>query len=285
MKGDGKGDGSPFEFTPNPGEDARHGVLCIHGFTGTPFAMRYLGQHLGHRGFHVLGPVLAGHGTTLEALSRSTWQDWYASVEAAFDQLASRCERVAVVGQSLGGLLALHLARHRAREITAIAALATPLWLSSLAHWVVRHTGPGSLGRRLIPRLPKLGGSDIRDPAMKKQIPSLPAIPTPALHQLVEFMEIVRGELPDITVPTTIIHSEKDHTAPYACSLEIADKLAGSPVAHHPLHESYHLIAIDTERDFVADTVGDFFDDCFADRSARTVGGDTADHEPGSGPE
>lgn len=278
MKGAGKGDGSPFEFTPNSGEDARHGVLCIHGFTGTPFEMRHLGQRLGERGFCAVGPVLSGHGSTLEALARSTWHDWYTSVEAAFDQLRSRYERVAVVGQSLGGLLTLHLARHRAREITAIAALATPLWLFPLAQWAARNTRPGSLGQRLVPSLPKLAGSDVHDQVMKKKNPSHRAIPTPALQQLVEFMEIVRGELTDIAVPATILHGENDHTAPYSCSLKIADKLAGDPVVHRSLPRSYHLLAIDVERDLVADTVADFFH-----QTAPTVGA-SSPSDPASGP-
>src|SRR6266508_285833 len=31
------------------------GVLCIHGFTGTPFEVRYLGERLADRGLTVVG--------------------------------------------------------------------------------------------------------------------------------------------------------------------------------------------------------------------------------------
>ena len=33
----------------------------------------------------------------------TTWADWTASAEAAYDDLASRCERVAIIGLSMGG--------------------------------------------------------------------------------------------------------------------------------------------------------------------------------------
>ncbi len=268
-----KGDASPFDLEPAHGGPASHGVLCIHGFTSTPFEVRYLGERLASRGYRVVGPVLAGHGTSPNELDRTTWHHWYASVEAAFDRLKGQCERVAVVGESLGGLLTLYLARQRPGEISALGALATPLWLPPLSRAAVRATRAGSLGRRLIPRLPKLGGSDVCDPTMKEQNPAYPVIPVRALHQLVEFMGMTRTMLPAITIPTVVVHGRQDHTAPYACSLELAARLRSQPVEHHALERSYHLIAIDVERELVADLVGDFIDRAI--RTPRSSGKET----------
>src|SRR5687768_898804 len=118
--------GAPFDL---PGND--RGVLCVHGFTGTPYEMRYLGQRLHDRGLTVVGPALPGHTTTVEDLDATTWRDWAAAVDEAFDALRARCRRVAVVGQSLGGLLSLYLASRRP-EVAAVASLAAPLWLEGL---------------------------------------------------------------------------------------------------------------------------------------------------------
>ena len=262
-----KGDASPFELEPVPAGPASHGVLCIHGFTSTPFEVRYLGQELAGRGYRVAGPVLAGHGTSPDELDQTTWRDWYASVETAFDCLKGQCEHVAVVGQSLGGLLALYLARQRPGEITALGALATPLWLPPVTRAVLRITRDGSPLRRLIPRLPKVGGSDVRDRTMKKQNPAYRVVPVLALHQLVEFMGITRTSLSGIETPAMVIHGRRDHTVPYECSHELAARLRGHPVEHHTLERSYHLISIDVERDLVAGLVGDFID-----RATRTAG-------------
>ena len=54
----------------------RHGVLLIHGFTGLPAELRLLGAYLNERGFTVLAIRLAGHGTTVEDLSRMEHEDW-----------------------------------------------------------------------------------------------------------------------------------------------------------------------------------------------------------------
>src|SRR5258708_1634406 len=58
-----------------------NGCLLIHGLTGTPGEMRFLGERLHAAGFTVSGIVLAGHRTTVEDLKTKKWQDWYRSVK------------------------------------------------------------------------------------------------------------------------------------------------------------------------------------------------------------
>ena len=95
--------------------------------------MRLLGEQLARAGFTVHGPRLAGHGTDVDDLAATTLARLVRAVEDALDAPArARAERVAVVGQSLGGLLALHLARRtRRRDRRASPSLAAPLWLDA----------------------------------------------------------------------------------------------------------------------------------------------------------
>ncbi|ACY12859.1 alpha/beta hydrolase [Haliangium ochraceum] len=267
-------DRDPFRFpavTQARDGAGEFGVLCIHGFTGTPFEMHHLGWRLSQRGFTALGPRLPGHGTDLEDLDGCRWQDWYGAVEAAFDELRGSCERVAVAGQSLGGLLALHLAAERGDDMVAVAALATPLWLPALSRaaiWATRPNQPltARIGQRT-KRFPKFGGSDVRDLEMKQRNPCYRAVPVRALHQLVAFMDKVRGELSRVRVPTLVLHGRRDHTAPFACSTYLAREVGAALVRHRGLSESFHLIAVDVERDLVADEVGGFFERIAAARA------------------
>jgi carboxylesterase len=254
-----KGEATAFEF---PGDD--RGVLCIHGFTGTPFEMRHLGERLAERGLTVSGPVLPGHVTSPADLDATTWRDWVEGVETAFDDLRSRCAEVAVVGQSLGGLLALNLARERGADMVAVASLAAPLWLHPVAKAAVWATTTGSPLRSLVRELPKLSGSDVLDATAKAQNPSYTVIPVRALHQLVDFMDVVADNLHRVDVPALVMHARQDHTAPYACAEHIMAHLGSSEVRFVSLDRSYHLIAIDVERDIVAAGVGEFFEPRFA---------------------
>lgn len=223
-------------------------MVCVHGFTGSPYEMRYLGAQLAAAGFTASGPRLPGHGTRVDELDATHWQDWVGAVDEAISAMAARCRRVAVVGQSLGGLLALNAAARRS-DVCAVASLAAPLWLGGLGR-----LAPYLVGR--VRRLPKLGGSDVLDATAKAENPSYRQVPTRALAELLAFMPIVDAALPQVTAPTLVVHASHDHTAPVACAYHIARRVRARRLRILP--RSYHLIAIDVEREIVAAEVIDF---------------------------
>lgn len=99
----------PFEFK----RSKQHGVLLIHGITGTPAHMLPLGRALADAGFTVKGIRLTGHGQTNRAFKKATWRNWIDDAMDAFDELSQTCEKVSVAGLSMGGTLSLLLAEQR----------------------------------------------------------------------------------------------------------------------------------------------------------------------------
>jgi carboxylesterase len=242
----------------------------IHGFSGSPFEVRPLADELAARGLHVLGPSLAGHAEgDPRQLDATTWPDWVATPRRAVTAQRLRHGRVVVVGFSMGGLCALHLAAEAPETIACLGVLGVPLWLPQPVSVGLRTAGrlisrlgrlPG--GRHLATRLPmvpkKAGLSDLRDPAMRAANPTMPAMPLRALAQLVQLASHVRSELPLVTCPTFIAHGAQDHTAPPACADELEERLGASIVERLRLPESYHLIPLDVERARLATALGDF---------------------------
>src|SRR5580704_6208840 len=85
------------------------GALVLHGFTGNPQSMRGLALALADAGFTVEMPLLPGHGTRIEDMLETRWEDWSAAAEVAYTELAARSDGVVVVGLSMGGTLSVWL--------------------------------------------------------------------------------------------------------------------------------------------------------------------------------
>ena len=126
----------PFLLEGEKRNGKTHGVLLMHGFTGTAAHMRLVGEKLHEHGFTVMGVNLPGHATTMDDMARCTWQDWLDAAREAFLILKQRCDYVSVAGLSMGGCLSLILAE--TMQPTAIAPISAPmgtqlpLWLATL---------------------------------------------------------------------------------------------------------------------------------------------------------
>jgi carboxylesterase len=258
---------APFSYgqSASRGARAKSGILLVHGFTGTPFEMHPMGRWLADGGWSqphdviVHGPLLRGHGSTTADLAHTTWNDWYESLEQAYLGLAKECERVAVCGLSLGGLLTLELAR-RQPQIAAIAVLAAPLWLYPNALMLRRGITHLPLLKRL--GIPKLAGGDIADPIMRRlnKIAQAGAwMPFAPIVSLMELGEYLQSRLGEIKTPTFLMHSKHDHTVPFACMGALERALGDACKGAVALQDSYHVITIDVERQRVFEAVRDHF--------------------------
>ena len=110
----------PFDFP-----DGDHGILLIHGFTGSPAHMRLLGEGLRDKGFAVRGMLLPGHGETPCALGSATWQDWLLACRREALDMREKYSRFTVAGLSMGGCLALLTAGQM--KVDACVAIAAPM--------------------------------------------------------------------------------------------------------------------------------------------------------------
>lgn len=83
------------------------GVLVMHGFTASPLEMQPVVDFLVDKGFSVYQVRTAGHGSIPEHLNLTTYQDWYESSRYGYFVLKRNCKKVFVLGESMGGLMAL----------------------------------------------------------------------------------------------------------------------------------------------------------------------------------
>ncbi|HVI56458.1 MAG TPA: alpha/beta fold hydrolase [Luteibacter sp.] len=255
-------------------DGGRDGVLLIHGLTGTPTEMRMVGKGLNRAGFTVVGVRLAGHCGSEEDLLATTWEDWYASVEAAAEELRGRVDRVFVAGLSMGALLALRLAAIRPDWVDGVGVFGATFRYDG---WSIPWTGKLSF---LLPMFKRLGIGrhrsfieqppyGIRDERLRAQVSAamfsgdseaagLPGNPWHALAEMVVLSRDVRRRLHDVVAPCFVAHAADDDVASVANADLVARRVRG-PIEMLLLGDSYHMITIDRERRMLIERTADFF--------------------------
>ena len=109
------------------------GVLLIHGITGTPSEMRYLGKCLNKAGFTVFCNTLPRHCSTLAELKKVTWQEIASACMEDFRYLKRECDTIFVGGISMGAIMSIHLAYKFPQETSGIIALAPTVFYDGWA--------------------------------------------------------------------------------------------------------------------------------------------------------
>ena len=219
------------------------GCLLIHGFSGSPPEMRPMGNYLARQGLTVLGPKLAGHGTTPEDMARTRWSDWVASAEEGLSELQRRCTRVFIAGMSLGGLITLHLAAHHA--VGGMVAMSTP---AHIADWRFRFAPLAQPFLRWV----KSGMDwDTTDPLAPQRCWCYDRLPLGCVVSLGQLMRLVRRELPKVEAPALIMHGRHDRSVPADSPQIIFDGLGSDDKEMVWWANSGHPMTVDSEREAV----------------------------------
>jgi len=239
-------------YSANGGPD---GVLVLHGFTGNPSSMRPLAERLAGDGFSVELPRWPGHGTTIEDCLTTDWSDWSGASLAAYDALAARCAKVAVVGLSVGGGVTALIAQERSPVACVfINAMIKPP-APELVDMVDQIMADGTL------TFATGNGQDVKKEGVVEN--AYAEWPLPCLKSLFESLPAVGARLGEIAAPSLVITSREDHTVTPDNSEDLVAALAG-PVEHVWLDDSYHVATIDNDQALVEDLTSAFLQRAFA---------------------
>ncbi len=237
---------------PFSAEGGPVGVLLSHGFTGSPASMRPWGEHLAALGHTVRVPRLPGHGTTWQDMNRTRWQDWYAELETAFDDLVARCDTVVVGGLSMGGALALRLAEERADEVAAVVvvnpAIASGRFdvkLVPLLQWVV-------------PSMPGIG-NDIKKPGVDEV--GYDRTPLKALASMLQLWKVIRADLASVRAPLLYLRSADDHVVDETSTPLVMEGVSSTVRELVPLPDSFHVATIDNDAETVFERSAAFIEE------------------------
>jgi carboxylesterase len=194
--------------------------LLFHGFTGGPYEVEPLARHLRERGQCCEVPNLPWNGDSYQQLKASHWEDWVRAAEQYAERMTSEYGTFDLVGFSMGGLLAAYLSvRYPVRRLI-------------LLNTAVIYISPGRMLEVLR-----------NEWKYKREFSLMKAKSTPlrATWQFTRLVRHLKPELSQVSIPTLIAQSERDHVIHPQSARYIYNKLRGRREIHwHP--RSNHLI-------------------------------------------
>jgi len=178
--------------------------LLLHGFTSNPQEMQFLAADLHGRGYTVLTVRLAGHGTTPRDLARTRWTDWLLSVEDGLDLLGGLSRQTVLIGQSMGGMVALTAAA--LFPVAGVVALSTPYfgfpWVQVL---LARLMGAlGMTAHKQVKEHPELGQRREAD------YPAYARYPVKIVVEAASLQKAMHLSLPKVHAPALVVQSHQD---------------------------------------------------------------------------
>lgn len=229
------------------------GCLLLHGFTGTPFEMRELGEFLAEKGYSVLAPRLFAHATRVQDMVRARWKDWVASAEDGYHLLRGICSRVIVMGLSMGGALSLYLSSYL--PISGVVAMSTP------------HVIPNRLANRFRPLLPTLslfwryhrkGSSDWRDLEAEALHIDYDRYPVRGGPEVDDLLSAMRTGLTQLHMPVLLIFSKGDLTVTAEHAHAIHQAIPAQDKQLLWVQNSGHVVCRDAERQVIFEAAAEF---------------------------
>jgi carboxylesterase len=239
-------DAAPFHYKHGNAEAV---VVCLHGFTATPFEVRPIAQACFERGFDAVAPLLPAHGLldpvqARQALALIRAEDWLEAVRQEVRRSLEQYRSVFIFGHSMGGALALGISGEMSPAACAVTApaLIVPPHVRWLSPWI---------GWANVVVAKKIGEFGAYNPQYR-------FYQVRAVRQLHRLANRVRRRLHQVRCPVLVAHSIHDPLVKPIVVQQIKKRVPG-PVEERWFNRSGHILPLDVEGPAVAQAVADFF--------------------------
>lgn len=227
------------------------GCLIIHGFTGGPYEVEPLADHL-HQvtDWEIVSPRLPGHGLgengkELE-LTKVTYQEWIQTCEQAYLDLKKRHEKIYLIGFSMGGMISAYLAGKYSCE--KLVLLSTSRKYISIPRMALDIIG---FGQKALQRKLKT------DPLFVHYMGKYGSVPIRATLEFLKCMRFTKPYLKKVHCPVFIAQGMQDGLVPYKTVHYLDKEIPGETEIIY-YYDSKHLICLGEDKEVVIDGVHRF---------------------------
>lgn len=198
--------------------DSGVAFLVCHGFRGSPFNVKPLGEFLHSLGHTAIGPLLPGHGTRVEDMRNSRFEHYVEFLERLYLDERSKYRKLFLVGFSMGGTICLKVAAKNADTFrpTGIITIASPVFFNGFFNGRFIMHQPATALSGLLKIVQPIVKLEINRPrTAEKLMPWVGyagEVSMHALHSLKTALGGVRRGLGRISVPDRSIIAANDRT-------------------------------------------------------------------------
>ncbi|WP_280769472.1 alpha/beta hydrolase [Salipaludibacillus daqingensis] len=224
------------------------GCLIIHGFAGRPQEVGDIERHLRKKNWLVYCPELPGHDGTRAGLKSVTYKHWLFKAKVALEELLERCEKVFVVGFSMGGMIASYLASQY--PIDRLVLISSAAYYINPKQIVQDVTGWFLEGVR---------GELDSDEYYQFYREKIMRTPMTATIEFARMVKKLRPHLNKITVPTLVVQGEKDGLVPHKTAEYIYDHIQSEEKKLYFFPKAKHYIWFGEHKEDLLTEMDDFF--------------------------
>jgi len=236
----------PFFFKGN-----NVGIILVHGFSSTAQEMNSLGLYLHEQyGYSTFGVLLAGHGTSPADLAQTDMLDWYKSVKESYDFIKQYCEKIILIGHSMGATLSLILAAQE--SVDAIVTLCAPI---KVEYFMQDYIFLVADLLKYFPRRKKEIELMDKNSMLNYRVSALKAV-----EHMLDLMEVAREEIQNVTAPILTITAGLDDRVPLYNAEKIHELVKSKIKENYFAANSIHTILFGSEKQLVTNRITQFIE-------------------------
>ena len=213
-------------------------------------------------------PCLPGHGDRVSEIYTVKYQDWLFFVEEQFLKLNKTYDNIFISGICLGAVLSIYLAIKYSSKLKGIIPCSTTLYLDGWRlpwYSILMPLGLATILRFYYnyPECEPYGIKNEKTRAVIKKLLSksdvgMNEFPMTSFYELLKLSKMIRKNLSKVTTPVLLFHSKDDDLTSIKSANIVYNKISSQDKEKIILHDSYHMVFYDNEKEFVFNKVAEF---------------------------
>ena len=220
------------------------GVLLCHGFLSDSEQMSPFSDYIHELfGWETNLVELTGHGYDSDNITKATWHDWVDDVKKAYLNLESKCDKVYVIGFSLGGCVSAYVSTLKEIRFDGLVLINCPFGVKNVFNKLL----PGVMIYNKICKHFDLQKIMLECITNHSEMPEVnqPLINLSATNELRKMSNVSKTILESIVCPVLQIQEYNDPTVFYSSGVRAFKKIGSSLKQFHRTKLNTHLTVFD----------------------------------------